>query len=87
MIVDRLTKLAHLIQLRVSCLLKKLAQLYVHDVARPQGMSKEVSLYLSLCLMSHFVKVCLKHWFRSYGLAQLFPLQTARQSEKDYENP
>ena len=32
-IVNRLTKLAHLILLRVVCLLVKLAQLYVHDKA------------------------------------------------------
>ena len=41
-IVDRLTKSAHFIPLRVGCTMEKLARLYVKEIVRLHGVPKEI---------------------------------------------
>ena len=42
-IVDRLTKVAHFIPLRVGCSLSKLADTYVKEIVRLHGVSVEIT--------------------------------------------
>ena len=41
-VVDRLTKSAHFIPLRVGCTMEKLARLYVKEIVRLHGVPKEI---------------------------------------------
>ena len=54
MIVNKLTKSAHFIPLRVGCTLEKLAQLYVQQIVRLHGIPKEITSDRDPRFVSHF---------------------------------
>ena len=53
-IVDRLTKSAHFIPLRVGCTMEKLARLYVREIVRLHGVPKEIISDRDSRFVSHF---------------------------------
>ena len=53
-IVDRLTKSAHFIPLKVGCSLEKMAQLYIKKIVRLHGMPVDIVSNRDLRLVSRF---------------------------------
>ena len=53
-IVDRLTKSAHFIPLRVGYTMEKLARLYVKEIVRLHGVPKEIVSNRDSCCVSRF---------------------------------
>ena len=51
-IVDRLTKSAHFIPLKVMCMIEKLARLYVKEIVRLYGVPEEIISDRDSCFMS-----------------------------------
>ena len=52
--VDRLTKSAHFIPLRVGCSLEKLVDIYVREIVRLHGVLVEIVSDRDLRFVSHF---------------------------------
>ena len=53
-IVDRLTKSAHFIPLRIGCSMEKLAQIYIQEIVRLHGVSIGIVLDRGPRFVSHF---------------------------------
>ncbi len=53
-IVDRLTKIAHLIPIHTTCSREKLAQLYLDEIVRLHGVPISIALYRDPRFASHF---------------------------------
>ncbi|CAM8968882.1 unnamed protein product [Rhodiola kirilowii] len=61
-IVDRLTKYAHFIPFKVGTTLDGLAELYVAETVRVQGLPVSIFLIETRCSFLLFGKVFLKLW-------------------------
>ena len=53
-IVDRLTKLAHFIPLRIRYTMEKLAKLYVREIVQLHGVPLSIVFDHNLCFVSRF---------------------------------
>ena len=52
--VDRLTKSAHFIPLRVGCSLEKMAEIYIKEIVRLRGMLVDIVLDRDPMFIRHF---------------------------------
>ena len=81
-IVDRLTKLAHFILLRVRCSLEKLAQLYVQEIVRLHGVPTEITSDRDPLFVSHFWQSLHEALGTKLQFSTTFHSQTDGQSER-----
>ena len=74
-IVDRLTKTARFVPVKVTFTLDKLAKLYVDRIVSQYGAPVSIVSDRDPRFTSSFGHVCSKHWELSLSLVQLFILK------------
>ena len=81
-IVDRLTKSAHFIPLRVGCPLAKMADIYVKEIVRLHGVPKEITSDRDPRFVSRFWRSLHKALGTKLQFSTAFHPQTDGQSER-----
>lgn len=65
MVMDTITKLAHLIPIRINYSLQKLVELYIENIFSMHGIPSSIVSDIDLRLTSRFGRVCKKPWVLS----------------------
>ena len=81
-IVDRLTKSAHFIPLRVECSLSKLADIYVKEIVRLHGVPVEITSDRDPRFVSRFWRSLHEAMGTKLQFSTAFHPQTDGQSER-----
>ena len=82
MIVDRLTKSAHFILVRIDCSMDRLAELYVDEIVRLHGVSLFIVSDIDPRFTSRFWKELQSALGMRLNLSTTFHPQTDGQSER-----
>ena len=81
MTMDRLTKSAHFLAVRMTFTLEEFFQLYIREIVRIHGVSVSIVLDKDLRFMSHFCKSFQKAMGTMSTMSTAFHPQTDGQSE------
>ena len=81
MTMDRLTKSAHFLAVRMTFTLEEFFQLYIREIVRIHGVSVSIVLDKDLRFMSHFCKSFRKAMGTMSTMSTAFHPQTDGQSE------
>ena len=81
-IVDRLTKLAHFLEMRMTFTLKELYRLYIREFARLHGVSVSIVSDKDPRFTAHFWKSFQKAMGTQLTISTAFHLHTNGQSER-----